>query len=222
MHSFEHRQRGISLISLMIGLLISLLAVMGMMALYRTVMHTTAESGVYAQLAGDRSAALLVAHTYLQEAGFGVEDATLGDDLALCGASMSSGRLAASACTGGGSGNLLLWRASTHAAHCAGLHITDAGALEYLSPQSCAGGLLSGEWAPEQRRELYASAVPGAGFTALEIVSEPCQALGVAGEGAVQVRLQAQHPVAVDSGAQAESVPVVSTTCLVNFRGASG
>ena len=88
-----HRQRGISLISLMIGLLVSLLAVMGMMALYRTVMHTTTESGAYAQLAGDRSAALLVAHTYLQGAGFGVEDATLGDHLLLCSPSMNDGRL---------------------------------------------------------------------------------------------------------------------------------
>lgn len=217
-YRIEHLQRGISLISLMVGLLVSLLAVMGMMALYRTVMHTTAESGVYARLAGDRSAALLTAHTYLQEAGFRVEGAALGTDLALCNPSMSDGRLEAGACTGAGSGTLLLWRAITDSTHCAGLHITAAGALEYLSPQPCMGGLGSGDWSPEQRRELYASTVPGAAFAALEIVTEPCQALGVAGQGAVQVRLQAQHPVAVDPGALAESVPVLSTTCLINFR----
>ena len=222
MHRFEHRQRGVSLISLMVGLLVSLLAVLGMMALYRTVMHTTAESGVYAQLSGDRSAALLVAHTYLQEAGFGVEDAALGDDLALCNASMNGGRLGGGGCTGSGSGELLLWRVApdleTGATHCAGLYITAAGALEHLTPQACTAGLASGEWAPAQRRELYASALPGAAFTALEIVNEPCQALGTAGEGAVQVRLQAEHPVAADPDALAESVPVVSTTCMVNFK----
>lgn len=214
----SRRQRGVSLISLMIGLLVSLLAVMGMMALYRTVMHTTVESGTYARLAGDRSAALLTAHSYLQDAGFGVEGAALGADLALCTPSLNGDRLGAGGCTGSGSGTLLLWRAIIDATHCAGLHITAAGTLEHLLPQPCAGGVSAGDWPPEQRRELYASVVPGAGFTSLTIIEEPCQALGVAGEGAVRVRLQAQHPVAADPGAAPESVPVFSTTCLVNFK----
>src|SRR5690606_32129584 len=98
------RQRGISLISLMIGLLVSLLAVLGMMALYRTVMHTTTESAAYARLSGDRSAALLAAHGYLQEAGFGIEDAASGTDVGICAASTPGGQLRGGSCAASGTG----------------------------------------------------------------------------------------------------------------------
>lgn len=210
-------QRGISLISLMIGLLVSLLAVMGMMALYRTVVHTTTESAAYARLSGDRSAALLAAHSYLQEAGFGVEEAALGVDLSLCAPADAAGVLRGSSCAPGGRGTLLLWRVSDGGMRCAGLHITDAGGLEFLQPQNCTA-LAAAGWPSSQRQTLFTPGQAAGGFVALELLAEPCQALGVAGEGAVRARLEAVHPVAADPGLSGESVPVYSSTCLVNFR----
>ncbi|SDS65057.1 hypothetical protein SAMN05216198_2434 [Halopseudomonas litoralis] len=219
------RQRGISLISLMVGLLVSLLAVMGMMALYRTVMHTTAESGAYARLSSERSAALLGAHAYLQEAGFGMEGAAPGADLIVCTSNTSQGQLRGSDCAPSGRGNLLLWRLlgvdENAGVQCAGLLITAAGALEHLQPQSCAGGLPSGAWSVTQRQALFTPEPTTAGFVALELVEESCQTFGVdlGVPGAALVRLQAQHPVAADPDTGTESVPVYSSTCLVNFKG---
>lgn len=206
------------MISLMVGLLVSLLAVTGMMALYRTVVHTTSESTVYARLSGDRSASLLAAHSYLQDAGFGVEDAAAGTDVALCTPGNPDGDLRGGGCAAAGRGTLLLWRLVDGAMQCAGLHITEGGGLEYLQPQSCAGGLSTGSWPVTQRQVLFAPGSTAAGFVALELVDEPCQALGVAGEGSLRVRLEAEHPVAADLSAGSESVPIYSSTCLVNFR----
>lgn len=211
------RQRGISLISLMIGLLVSLLAVLGMMALYRTVMHTTTESAAYARLSGDRSAALLAAHGYLQEAGFGIEDAAPGTDVGICAASTPGGQLRGGSCAASGTGAVLLWRVDDGALRCAGLHVTAAGGLEYLPPQACGGGLSGAAWPVAQRRVLFDPGTLAGGFTALELVQEPCQALGVAGEGVLRVRMHARHPVGADAAGN-ESVPVVSSSCLVNFR----
>lgn len=211
------RQRGISLISLMVGLLVSLVAVMGMMALYRTVMHTTTESAAYARMSGDRSAALLAAHGYLQGAGFGVEDAVLGVDVGICSPADAGGQLRGTDCVPDGQGRLLLWRLSDGVMRCAGLHITSAGGLEYLQPQNCSG-LSAAGWSAAQRQSLFTPGPTAAGFVALEWVEEPCQALGVGSEGAVRVRLVAEHPVAADPQAGSESVPIYSSTCLVNFR----
>ena len=202
----------------MVGLLVSLLAVMGTMALYRTVMHTTSESTVYARLSGDRSASLLAAHSYLQEAGFGVEDATPGTDVALCTPGNPDGDLRGSGCVPAGRGSLVLWRLVDGSMQCAGLHITEGGGLEYLQPQPCAGALSTGSWPVTQRRVLFAPGPTAAGFVALELVDEACQALGVAGEGSLRVRLEAEHPVAADLSSGSESVPIYSSTCLVNFR----
>lgn len=212
------RQRGISLISLMIGLLVSLLAVMGMMALYRTVMHTTSESAVYARLSGDRSAAILAAHSYLQEAGFALEEAAPGADVALCTADDPEAELRGAGCAPTGRGKLLLWRLDDGTLQCAGLHITDGGGLEYLQPQPCAGGLATVSWPLAQRRVLFAPGPTAAGFVALQLLDEPCQALGVAGAGALRVRLEAEHPVAADPSTVNETVPIYSSTCLVNIR----
>jgi Tfp pilus assembly protein PilX len=215
--SVRFQQNGISLISLMIGLLVSLLAVMGMMALYRTVMHTTTESAAYARLSGDRSAALLAAHSYLQEAGFGVEDAALGTDLGLCTPAESAGVLRGGSCAADGRGNLLLWRVTDGAMRCAGLHVTSDGGLVYLQPQTCTG-LSAAGWPSSQRQALFTPGSTAGGFVALELTEEPCQALGVAGEGAVRARLESAHPVAADPGAGNASVPIYSTICLLNFR----
>lgn len=217
--SYPERQRGVSLISLMVGLVVSLVAVMGMMALYRTVVHTTAESASYARLSADRSAALLAAHGYLQAAGFGMERAAAGTNVALCAVNSPGGQLRGSACSATGRGNLLLWRLADGAVRCAGLHITATGGLEFLQPQACAGGLTSAGWAMTQRQTLFTPGPTAAGFVALELHNEPCQALGVAGEGEVRVRLEAAHPVAADPAAGSESVPVFASTCLVNFQG---
>lgn len=214
------RQRGVSLVSLMIGLVISLIAVMGMMALYRTVVHTTAESGSYARMTGERSSAVLTAHIYLQEAGFGVDNAALGTDLAFCAASMEQERLTVTNCSTSRSGRLLLWRMQTIGEQCAGLYLTANGGVEYLQPASCTGAGLAASWDSGQRVTLYTTTMEGAVFSSIEIIEEDCQALGVAGAGAYRVNLRAHHPLTEDYDAADAStfLPINSSTCLINFR----
>lgn len=213
-------QRGVSLISLMIGLLISLIAVMGMMALYRTVVHTTADSGSFARMTGDRSAAVLTAHMHLQEAGFGIDDATLGRDLAFCSASLAQGQLTLGACSAARQGKLLVWRSRTPAQTCAGLYITPEGDLQYLQPRVCTGTALAGSWPEQERARLYTKNLEGAVFDSMTLVQEACQAMGVTGAGAVRVSLLAHHPIAeqYEAGDPASFLPVNSSSCLVNFQ----
>ncbi len=214
------RQEGASLVSLMVGMLISLIAVMGMVALYRTVVHATAESGSYARMTGDRSAAVLTAHMQLQEAGFGIENASLATDLAFCTANLTQGQLAVGNCSSDRSGDLLLWRTQSVGERCAGLYINAAGELEYLQPRPCAGAVLSGSWPSQERVSLYAKSLEGAVFDSMEIIEESCQALGVTGAGALKVNLVAHHPVAEEYDATDASTFLLinSSTCLINFR----
>ena len=218
--SMRERQHGVSLISLMIGLLISLIAVMGMMALYRTVVHTTAESGSYARMTGDRSAAVLTAHVHLQEAGFGIDDAQLGADLAICSADLSQDQLTVSTCSTQRQGKLLLWRAQSSGERCAGLYITPAGDLQYLQPRSCAGAALAGTWQQQDRARLYSKSLDGAVFESIELLEESCQALGVAGAGTLKVNLVAHHPVAeaYDAANPDTYLRINSSTCLINLQ----
>ncbi|QIB49629.1 PilW family protein [Pseudomonas sp. OIL-1] len=214
------RQRGVSLISLMIGLLISLIAVVGMMALYRTVVHTTAESGSYARMTGDRSAAVLTAHVHLQEAGFGIDEARLGADLAFCSGNLAQGLLTIGTCSASRRGTLLLWRTQSTGERCAGLYMAPTGDLQYLKPQPCAGAALGGAWQQQDRVRLYTKSLDGAVFDSMELREESCQALGVAGAGALKVNLVAHHPVAeqYDAADPDTFVLINSSTCLINFQ----
>ncbi|HIZ52065.1 MAG TPA: hypothetical protein IAA18_13410, partial [Candidatus Pseudomonas excrementavium] len=55
--------RGATLVSLMVGLVVSMIAVLGMLALYRTAVQVTGESTRYARVTGDRSTAIINAET---------------------------------------------------------------------------------------------------------------------------------------------------------------
>ncbi len=78
------RQRGVTLISLMVGLIISMVAVLGMLALYKTAVQVTSESARYARVTGDRAAAILQADAVLQNMGFGLESARLSSTAVSC------------------------------------------------------------------------------------------------------------------------------------------
>lgn len=66
------RQRGESLIGIMVGLVISLLTISVMLVLYKTLIETSANASRSALRDGQVASALLSAQEELQEAGFGV------------------------------------------------------------------------------------------------------------------------------------------------------
>lgn len=74
-------QIGVSLITLMIGLLVSLIGVLGSMALYRNLIDTSVKASVDASSDGQISTLLLRAQLEVSDAGFGYEDPIATGDL---------------------------------------------------------------------------------------------------------------------------------------------
>jgi hypothetical protein len=138
-------QIGQSLISMMIGLVISLVTISAMLVLYKTMVEVSANASRSALRDGQVSAALLAAQMELQSAGFGVPQAdALATKLALRE-----------------SGKQLVWRYKADLAAagfvCTGLHLVDGHGLYRLAPKAC-GDVAGAAWASNER-ELMAGSV---------------------------------------------------------------
>lgn len=142
-------QAGQSLISMMIGVLISLFTIAGMMVLYKVMIDTSGNASRAALRDGQVSSALLAAQVELQQAGFGVPPGDAFDT-----------KLAVA-------GKQVVWRYRTNLASsdyvCAGLRLVDdkddsangcaaAGdgvdqrGLYFLPPKACASASAPPAW----------------------------------------------------------------------------
>ncbi|MAK89657.1 MAG: hypothetical protein CMI13_00265 [Oleibacter sp.] len=72
-------QKGVSLISLMIGLLISMMVTLACMVVYKNLIYVSTDNKVYAGFDGRISLAGLVLEKSIQSAGFGIADASEDD-----------------------------------------------------------------------------------------------------------------------------------------------
>lgn len=90
------RQRGLTLISLLIGMLLSSLCILAMLGLYRNLVHTAVVATQDANQDGQIAAGLLTAQLKLQSAGFGMESGVNLDDPGIT--------------VGGSTQRALLWR----------------------------------------------------------------------------------------------------------------
>ncbi|MCY1267957.1 hypothetical protein D9M68_216890 [compost metagenome] len=214
------RQSGISLISLMLGLLLSTLSILAMLGLYRNLVQAAVVATQDANQDGQLAAGLLTAQLELQSAGFGIDGNTPANlqktDIALDGASQPA----------------LLWRYRDSLGHqCRGL--VDRGAsdaasgkavrlLSLLQADNCsAGASLAGmNWTV--RHDLARQLVPAAQQAAPQplvsfaLASVDCAPYGF-GERArhPQVTLSAQSSsqLAGASGIQ----PLSYSLCLSNI-----
>jgi hypothetical protein len=113
----RRRQSGVSLISMMIGLMISLLVIASMLVFYKSIIEVTGNASRAAQRDGQVSAALVAAQMDLQSAGFGVPASTAGaplsDNLVFLASDLTT-RItpAPSANTGPYTAKEILWRAA--------------------------------------------------------------------------------------------------------------
>ena len=73
------RQRGMSLISMMIGLLISMLCVLACFTAYKNLVHISADNKVFSAYDGKLALAMNVLEKSVQAAGFGIADAGSDD-----------------------------------------------------------------------------------------------------------------------------------------------
>lgn len=72
-------QSGISLVSMLVGMLIALLSVTALLSQYRLQVHTSVNTIGVAQREGQLASALLTAGQLLQQAGYGIEDALVSN-----------------------------------------------------------------------------------------------------------------------------------------------
>lgn len=74
---YYSRQKGLSLIGLLIGLLISVLCILGSLTLYKNLIQVATESKLDSNHDGQLASAMLIVQLEVQSAGFGIEpDAT--------------------------------------------------------------------------------------------------------------------------------------------------
>ncbi|HUY04457.1 MAG TPA: hypothetical protein VMV33_14340 [Rhodocyclaceae bacterium] len=143
--------RGYTLISLMVGMLISLIVSLGMLMLYKALISIAGEATTQANLDGQAASSRLVAEEELQQAGFGTTGQFKHDLVLLTGATLGKeNRLAGTEITDIGSGtrgNALIWgynpTAATSAVDpgaylCAGL-LVSGNVLQWLAPATCNG-----------------------------------------------------------------------------------
>lgn len=162
------RQRGQSLISMMVGLVISLLTIAAMLVLYKNMIESTGNASRSALRDGQVASALLAAQIELQEAGFGVAAADTLDS-----------RLTISH-----EGKQIAWRFKHELGQddlCAGLRLVDAvesGApargLYRLPPKLCSNAAAASwadtEWQPVAAEAAFFDPVQkdGSAFTGAE------------------------------------------------------
>lgn len=120
------RQRGQTLISMMVGLVISLITIAAMMVLYKTMIEVSSNASRAALRDGQVSAALLAMQMDMQSAGFGVPASdSLGSKLVVRA-----------------SGKELVWRYKTELSAsgfvCSGMRLVDGEGLYRLMPKGCA------------------------------------------------------------------------------------
>lgn len=131
------RQRGQSLISMMIGLVISLITIAAMLTLYKTMVGVSNEASVAARRDGQISAGLLAAQIELQSAGFGVAPTVpLNQRLAISN-----------------NGKQVAWRYNDGADYCAGLWV-DASGIYRLPPRSGCADASGATWGADERSPM--------------------------------------------------------------------
>jgi len=209
------RQRGATLISLMIGLLISLFGVLAMLSLYRNVVRNAAVATQDANLDGQLAAGLLRAQVELQGAGFGIDDAG-SSDLQLATTDLDD------------SDQALLWRLQDSSGYrCLGLldrPLQDTQtsqtyrALTLISADSCSASASLATLTWEALADLVEFRGQSAAQVSFSIESTTCWPFGSSGEDSesrAQVRLTAPSSSQL-AGASAEAISY--RVCLPNIH----
>lgn len=151
MHSHRHvvharrHQTGQTLISMMIGLVISLITISAMLVLYKTMIEVSANASRSALRDGQVSAALLAAQMDMQSAGFGVPAA----DALSSKLGVRDG------------GKEVVWRYKAQLADagfvCSGLRLVDKEGLYRFTPKACSD-VTAVSWSATERELLAGSA----------------------------------------------------------------
>ena len=215
------RQRGTTLISLMIGLAISMIVVLATMMLFQRTSRVTGEARRDAQADAQRSAAFLAANMALQEAGYGINAAQTGTHLVV----LTDAQLTGTALTGtpvavgATDGTAVVWAENTTGTtHCSGLlalNGNEPAGLRKLGPATCtdASNFAAVEWSSQALSKTpvtfkwEAASCSSFGIAPITPASTPASG---AGAGTQQVLLTL-------SSANSNGVTLQTSQCLTNI-----
>ncbi|WP_428311047.1 PilW family protein [Hydrocarboniphaga sp.] len=201
MAKLSSRQRGLSIVSLMVGMLLSILGAVSLMTLYRTIVGQSVQSRQRAAQDGGLAAATLSAQMELQNAGYGIGSsaarAAANTDLVmLSGAALNgSGQLSGTAVTiasgSTASGNAIVWGSRPATAYeCSALLVQSSGLLLLRASGSCSAAT---QWATlswTQSAELIpAGGIGSAGATLFRVDKTMCWPYGLGSMSALRVSL---------------------------------
>lgn len=230
-------QQGFSLISLMVGVSLSMISILALLSLYKNLIGVSVQSIQDSRQDGQIAAAVLTAQRELLNAGFRV-DASPVQIILLNDASLSNGTLTGTprafdtaTSTSPATGNAMVWTyklTATGTATCAGLLMKkdagkETGAL--LRLQGAASCALVSQWSTTTwtAMTLIEANQPAAFFS---VFYSPCWPFGKTADATVnrlQVLMTASTST-VDMNSS-ETPPAYvkskSTTCLPNFEKAS-
>jgi Tfp pilus assembly protein PilW len=239
MRNLKATQAGESLISLMVGFLISAIAALAILSMFKVSSRYGGTAGQDAAADAQLSSALLRTGLAVQDAGFNITAAALGTHLiVISGADLDSASYQLSGTyLATGSGNALIWAMNTTGTtQCAGLYFKDTsggqGGLYYLGPVSCSSGDVSAwntlTWnttsKPPQRWADRPASQTGAGnstgaydrtkitFDAVSTTSTTCKPFGLDGGS------KSGKVVLTVSSTNRSGAPVSEQHCLFNFK----
>ncbi|MDZ7924926.1 MAG: hypothetical protein U5M23_12940 [Marinagarivorans sp.] len=226
MRAINYQQRGMSLISIMIGMLLSMITILSSLVLYRTLSHTSIDSRIDAAIDGEIATAMLTLQLEIQAAGFGYESTTPPHVLVEAGANPT----------------YVYWRykdttPATPLDTCRGLRIKDISAshrqLQLLKSTTCneSSELSSFTWTdPSNVLSVLADIKVKTGQklpkVGLKLESKSCFPYGMSAVNTYQhltVTLDnaARRAALDDTTLATPNTPFIYTFCLSNTTGAS-
>ncbi len=210
-------RRGVTLVSIMLGLLLSSFVILGMASMFKAASTNSAELRLGSSADDGLLSSVLRLQLSAQDAGFGtmVAPAYGQDIVVLTNADLGASALSGTAAALGVQGNAVVWSGNKGGGvQCAGvlfLPATDGtGGLKYLPPVSCtaASAWASLSWASQTWIESPAARNLGAiNFT---VSGGSCVPYG-------QVGLASNLRLTV-AGTISAGAAISDTQCLINFR----
>lgn len=207
------KQQGVSLISLMIGLLVSMIVVLGMVTIFRNTIQAVVPASEAARSDSERISGLLSAHMMLHDAGFGIDSASYGAHLLVWeSASLADGTLNGNPINLGADeqGNAIAWSKQVEGDYlCEGLFADGKGGLLRISSESKSCDNVSSGITGTETPLILPPQHSGDAVEAITITVEEdeCRPLGIGTgiDGNVTVTLMVENST------------ITSTTCIANL-----
>jgi Tfp pilus assembly protein PilW len=201
-------QRGISLISLLVGLVVSLTATVGLLSIYRNSLQVTTSAQQSSVNDSQLASLLLRTGAAIQDAGYGITTPAFGTQIIpISGATLNGTSLSGTAASTATAVNGIVWATLTGAStQCAGFVAPAAGGLIYLQPAACNDATT---WSSIAWQSTVVASQSNSVIT-FTVAQQSCQPYGIpATTGKYTVNLNTTDSI---------GAAISSLQCLINFQ----